>query len=389
MVVDVIILLDLAIILVVAKVFGEIAERVKIDPLVGEILAGLLVGPVLLWVHPSEFIEQMAFIGIIFLMFLLGLSTRFDDFKKDIYAGSALAIGGAALSFIGGFVIGEVVFNSFNIGLFLGVAMISTSTAIPIKALIDMGEFRTKVGQMLVVISMADDIIAILGVSLLATYFTVGTIQLWQSVALFFAMLGFILFVLTAGSRASDRALSIFQRMRDEQILITIPIIIVFILAFISQRVGVAAITGAFLAGMAMSRSVYNEPIIAPKIKTIGYGLFIPIFFAYSALIIQLDKLMSYWWLIIILLAVGIVAKVIGSGWTARFYGFRGREQGIIAIGMIPRGEYGIIVSQIALGLGVITGELYAAVIGFVVLTIIATPIAMRAFLSKEFRYRK
>ncbi|MBI5061341.1 MAG: cation:proton antiporter [Candidatus Aenigmarchaeota archaeon] len=389
MVIEVRILLDIALILIFAKIFGEIAERIKLDPLIGQIFAGLLLGPILLWVQPTQLLEFLSFLGIIFLMFLMGLSTRFDEVKKDLYTGSALAVSGAALSFIAGFIIGELVFNSFNIGLFLGIAIMSTSTAIPIKSLIDMGELKSRIGRMIVVTAMADDIISMLGVSFLTTYFTIGIVQLWQTVALFFTIIGFVLIILTFGSKISNGVLSVFQRMRDENILVTFPIAIVFILAFLSQRVGVAAVTGAFLAGMAMSKSVFNDPIISPKVRTIGYGIFIPIFFAYSAIIIDMSKLLSYWWFILILLAAGITAKMVGCGGLSRLFGFKGREQGIMAIGMIPRGEYGIIVSQLAFGLGIITGELYAAAIGFVIVTIILTPILMRLFVHSQTKYMK
>ncbi len=389
MVVEVKILLDIALILIFAKIFGEIAERIKLDPLLGQIAAGLLLGPILLWVQPTIFLEQIAFIGIIFLMFLLGLSTKFDEVKKDVYAGSALAVSAAALSFIGGFAVGEFIFQSFNVGLFLGVALMSTSTAIPIKALFDSGELKSRVGHMLVVTAMADDIIAMLGVSLLTTYFMVGAVQIWQIAALFFTIMGVTFIILTFGSRVSNRALSFFQKMRDENTLITFAIAIVFVLSFLSQRVGVAAVTGAFLAGMAISKSVFNEPIIGPKVRTIGYGIFIPIFFAYSALLVDINKMLSYWWLIAILLAVGITMKVVGCGVLSRIYGFRGREQGIMGIGMIPRGEYSIIVSQLAFTLGIITGELYAAALGFIIMTVIITPILLRLLVSRESKYAR
>jgi Kef-type K+ transport system membrane component KefB len=163
--------------------------------------------------------------------------------------------------------------------------------------------------------------------------------------------------------------------------------VIIFIFAFISQRIGVAAVTGAFLAGMAMSRSVFAEPVIAPKIRTIGYGFFIPIFFAYSALIIDLSTFVSYWWLIAILVAVGITLKAAASGWIARLFGFDSKEQTIMAIGMIPRGEYGIVIAQVAIGLGIITSQIYGALVGFIVITAIITPILFKLFVFRKHSY--
>jgi len=373
-------LLDIAILLGVAKIFGEIAERLKIDSLVGEIIGGLLVGPILHWIAPTSygFLNVIAMMGVLILLFLIGLSTRFDDVKSDIYKGTALASIAAGVSFIVGFAIGEIFFNSLPIGLFLGVALMGTSTAIPVKILIDNGEFKSKVGRMLVVIAMADDIITLLSLAALSTFFALGFVKIWEVVGLTFAVLGFILVVLTVGSKISDKILSWVQRMKDEQILLAVPLIIVFILAFVSQRIGIAAATGAFLAGMALNKSVFTEPIIAPKVKAIGYGFFIPLFFASSALIIDPGSFGEMWWFIVILVIFGVLAKALSTGFASGLFGFRGRDQKIIAIGMIPRGEYGIIISQIALTFGVITNQLYSAVIAFILITVIMTPILFK-----------
>ncbi|MFH0948952.1 MAG: cation:proton antiporter [Candidatus Aenigmatarchaeota archaeon] len=374
--------LAIALLLISAKMLGELVERIKINSLAGEILAGIIVGPVLGWVTPSAILGQIAGLGIIFLMFFIGLSTRFDDIKQHTYMGTAIASMGAFLTLIGGIAAGILIFHDFNIGLFLGIAMISTSTAIPIKTLIDYGEFNTHVGKSIVIIAMADDIIAILGLSFLVSYFSLGTIKVWEIMSLFLAVLGFIVLVLTAGSRVAGKLLSWVQYMKDEQILISVPLFIVFVFAFVGEHVGIAAVTGAFLAGMTISKSPFT-PVIIPKLKTFGYGLFIPLFFAYSAVFIDLHAIYTHIWLIITLVVIGSLAKAIGSGAFSRYFGFRGRDQAIIAVSMVPRGEYGIVISQIALAAGIITGELYTVMISFVVLTIFITPLLFRFVMRK------
>jgi len=386
-------LLDIAILLFFAKIFGEVAERFRVSSLVGEIFAGILVGPILHWVFPSDFITEMSLIGIVMLLYIIGLETKFDEIKSDVYKGSALAGVACFAALLGGLLVGEFVLGSWQIGLVIGVVMMGTSTAIPVKVMMDYGEFKTRVGRFLIITAMADDVITLIGLAAISTFLVLGTVQLWTIVGLTMAVIGFILVVLTIGSKVSDRILTFVRKyMRDEQVLVAIPLIIVIILAFVSDRIHIAAVTGAFLAGMAMANTSFTRTEILPKMKMIGYGIFIPIFFAASAVIIgfnpatsswDLTPFVSYWWVIAILVAVGVLTKAVVSGWFSKLLGFDKRERGIISIGMIPRGEYGIVIAQLAFGLGAITNQLYGSLIFFILITVIITPILYRIYFRR------
>lgn len=383
---DVQIFIDLALLLISAKVFGEIADRLGLSTLVGEVFGGILMGPLLGLVHPNLLLSQIAGFGILFMLFIIGLHTNFDEVKKDVYAGSVLAIAGIALTVLSGFLIGYFLFNSVQIGIFLGIAILSTSTAMTLRSLIDVGESQSRVYRMSLAIDLADEVLAILALSLLTTYFTIGNVKPWDVMYLFFAVLGFILVIITVGAKAVGQSLNIFQRMRDEQMLIAIPIAIVFVIAFVSEHVGIAGVTGAFLAGMAMNRSQLTQPIIVPKMKVIAYGFFVPVFFAYSALVLDIGALVTYMPVILLLLLTGALAKIIGCGLVSRFYGFNMREQMMTGIGMVPRGEYSIIISQLALTAGIIKNDLYTIMIAFVILSIMITPILLKIASKKRFR---
>ena len=372
------VLLDIALILIVAKIFGEIAQRLKFSSLIGEILAGVLLGPVLLIVHPSDFLERVASFGILFLLFLIGMHTKFDEFKKDIYKGSFLAISGALISFAAGFIIGYGVFDSFVTGIVLGVVLLSSSTAIALQSLGDIGEFRTNLYNKLTAVSSADDVVGILALSLLTTYLTYGTVEIWKVVGLFFAVLGFFFLILTAGSKLVAKFLQAFSKVKDEQIMLSVSLVILFVVAFVSEQVGIAGVIGAFLAGMALNRSPIAESVIVPKIKTIGYGFFIPLFFAYSAIILDLGALVSYAGIIVLLLVAIALSKILGCGVFGSVYGFSRREQLMIGIGMIALGEYSILVAQIAFAAGVLSQAAYTIIIAVVLLSIILTPILMK-----------
>ncbi len=384
MVFEITILLYIALILLAAKIFGEVAERLGVSALIGEVLAGLLFGPLLGIIKPNAFLEQIATLGVLFLLFIIGLNTRFDDVKKDAYKGSVLALVAAALSFIAGTSVGFAAFNDINAAIFLGVALLSTSTPITLRALANVGEIKTRVYEISLSIDMADKVIAILALSLLTTYSAYGTVQIWTVAALFFVVLGFFVVITTIGARAVSNFLSFFRMMVDEQMLVAIPLVIVFVVAFLSEQVGIAGVTGAFLAGMAMSKSQLTENIILPKTKIIGHGFFIPIFFAYSAVLFDLNALYSGWHVIVLLVVFGSLAKLIGAGYMGRFYKLGTREQLLIGIGMIPRGEFAIVISQIALAAGIVTSSIYTIAVASVIVTIIITPILMKLASGKK-----
>jgi Kef-type K+ transport system membrane component KefB len=208
-------------------------------------------------------------------------------------------------------------------------------------------------------------------------------VQIWTVAALFFAVIGFFLLITSAGAKIVAKFLDFFRGMKDEQILVSIPIVIIFAVAFLSEEVGIAGVTGAFLAGMVMNKSKLRETVIEPKMKIIGYGFFIPLFFAYSAIIFDISALVTYWPVVALLLAVGSVAKVVGCGYFARFYKFGRREQLLMGLGMIPRGEYSIVIAQIALAAAVITTQIYTVMLTFVVLSILITPVLLK-FAAKQ-----
>ncbi len=371
---DAFILFEIGIILLFAKVFGEVFRRLGVSSIVGEVIAGIFIGTVFHF-SSNHLIELISGIGILMLVFLIGLETKFEEIKSDVYRGSILAIAGSMLTFVGGLVLGEMIFGSLDIGIVIGVAMISTSTAIPIKTLIDRGQLKTPVGRILVVIAVADDIIAILALSIMSTYFAVGSIEIWGILVLFLMMLGFIYVTLAAGTRIAEKIVSfVGYHIKDEQALITAPIAVALATAALSQRLEIAAVTGAFIAGMIMSKSVFTRSIIIPKLETIGMGFFVPIFFAYSGMLMDLSSIAQTWWIVATLVVIGSVTKIIGSGFFSRFFGYSPREQAIISVSMVPRGEYGIVISQLALAIGAISGNVYTILLSFVVVTIIITP---------------
>lgn len=368
-------LFQLGILLVFAVILGEISSRLGISSMVGQIVAGIVAGPVMGWVRPDALLAFFSFLGLVVLVFLIGLETKVEEIRKDVYVGILLAASGALLSFVAGFLLGQLLFGGFSTGLAVGVAMISTSTAVSIKVLIDRKQYHTHTGRIFVIMAIADDVIAILALSLLVSYTSLGHISLMYVASLLLAILGFIFFILTFGDRVINKSIGFLQKSHDPEVFFTIPLVIAFVVSIWSENIGLAAVTGSFIAGMAMARSYFRESVIQPKMKVFGYGFVVPIFFAYSSIFVDLSIFATSWHIILVILAAGILAKAIGSGFMSRYFGFDSKAQKIISLGMIPRGEYGIVISQIALGAGIITGQVYSIMIVFILLTVILTPV--------------
>ncbi len=378
------ILLSIALLLFTAKVLGYLSSRLGFSSLLGEMIAGLLLGPVIFGlITPDPALKQLATFGILFFLFLVGLNSKVEDFREGIYEASAIAIGGDLLSFTLGFISGFLIFNSLPIAIFFGIALISSSTAMSIRVLSDARKMHTRAGRMLLPISLADDVIAILSIALLGTYISLGSVQLWQTLSIFLAIIGFFLLVLTFGSRVTKAMLDISERLRDEHMIITIALAILFFVAYVSEQVGVAAVTGAFLAGIAMSGSRQVEKEIIPKANAIGHAFFIPLFFAYSTIELETAGIVSGIGLAALLLVIGAAGKYLGCSGVSRVADFASEDRKIIGLAMIPRGEYTIIVAQLALASKFITPEIYTIAIGIVALSMVVTPLMMRFFLSK------
>ncbi len=376
------ILLSIAVLLIFAKIFGEMAERIKLSPLAGEIIGGLLAGPVLRLVAPQELLGELAGFGILFVIFLIGLQTNFDGTKGNLKPGLFLGLSGSVISFLFGFIIGYYVFG-IEAGLVMGVAILSTSTAITVRSISDLGELHSKAGKMIVAIDTVDEVIAIIAFSTLVSYFTLTGAEMWKIATLFFSMILAFFIVITFVSKFFNRFLGFFDEMNDDQFIIAMSIVLVFLLSFLTQQTGIAAITGAFLAGLMVNKSSIAEKVIIPKINTISSGFFAPLFFAYSALFIDIASIYNYAGVIIALFVLGILAKFVGSGVLSGYYGFRGREQITVGIGMIPRGEYSIIVAYTTLAMNIITPQVYTAIMAFVFLSMILAPLLFRKYVKQ------
>jgi Kef-type K+ transport system membrane component KefB len=371
-------LIALIAIIVVAKAFGEIAERLGQPGVLGELIGGVVVGVSGLGLVDAgdRTIHLLAQLGIIFLLFLIGLDT---DVKRLISVGGSatvVACVGVTLPFIGGFVVAHLLGLSWMVSVFLGATLTATSVGITARVLSDLGHLQDPESQVILGAAVVDDIIGVVlltVVSALAagrslTFFGIG-----RTVAVAF---GFVIIAIVVGSLLAPHLIRILERLRIARGLLFASIVAALGLAWVAERVGSAMIIGSFAAGLVLARTRLGKQIEHEVHEVAQF--FIPIFFVSVGAAVDLRSVNGRVLLIGCLLAlVGMIGKF-AAGFTAWKPGLR---RSVVGVGMIPRGEVELIFAQIGLSTHLLDAGLYSAVALMVILTTVIGPALLRRML--------
>jgi Kef-type K+ transport system membrane component KefB len=365
---------------VAAKLAAEIFERLKQPAVAGEILAGVVIGPsVLGLVAPSELTEALSEIGVIFLLFLVGLETKPADIFRVGWRALLVAVLGVVVPFIAGYLIVLAWGESKIEAIFVGAALVATSVGITARVLGQMGLLGLEVSRIILGAAVIDDILGLLilaVVSSLAKDGGVNYVQIGTTAAL---AVGFTLLVILVGARAVNRIRGRVENLKVGQSYLIFGLSLCLGLALVASYIGVAAIIGAFLAGMALSESAEDTDM--PHQAEAVTEFLLPFFLTNIGMQLKLEALLNRN-TIILALAVTILAvlsKLIGCGLAALPLGKKKAAQ--IGMGMVPRGEVGVVVAQIGLSLNAVDAAAYGVVLFMAVATtLIAPPFLMRLF---------
>lgn len=380
---------DLAIIIIAAKLFGILARKCKAPQVVGEIIAGLLIGPSILgFVQQTDFLVEMAEIGVVLLMFSAGLETDFKELLKTGPIAFLIACSGVFVPLLGGTLLymgfyGASPFGSdkFYIAVFMGVIMTATSVSITVQSLKEMGKLKGKVGTTILSAAIIDDVIGIIVLTFVIGFKNPATdpTNVVISTVLFFVM-AFVVGV---------AVFKLFQKL-DERYPHTqrIPILglaLCFAFAYAAERYfGIADITGAYVAGIVLC-SIQDSSYIEQKMEISSYMIFGPIFFAsigFKTSISHIDGSMLLFSLGFVVVA--LLSKVVGCGLMARICRFSPPDCLKIGVGMMTRGEVALIVAQKGLSVGLLGAEYFTAVILLIMVSSISTPVILKMLYAKE-----
>jgi Kef-type K+ transport system membrane component KefB len=377
------VLLSLFLMFAAAKVMAELFERLRQPAVVGEILAGVIIGPSILgWVQPSDLISVLAEIGVIFLLFNVGLETKpkaiFDVGKRAMFVG----VMGVLLPFVAGYFIAIAWGGSFAEAMFIGAALVATSVGITARVLAGMGLLDTETSRVILGAAIIDDILGLIILSLVSAVSqgSVSYVGLGKTAA---AAILFTLFVALVGSKVINKLSPVISRLRLQRPFFNLGLVLCLGLSVASVYVGVAAIIGAFLAGMALAESVEDNPRMHQATSGVTEFL-VPFFLANIGmqLNIAVFRDSSVLLLAVIITLAAVITKFVGCSIGA--WGMSRREMAQVGVGMVPRGEVGIVVAQIGLGLGVIEQSFFASVLFMAVTTTLIAPPLIKVFFAED-----
>lgn len=386
---------DLAIILVSAKILGLLARKIKVPQVVGEIVAGLLIGPsVLGLVGQTDFLTQMAEIGVILLMFSAGLGTNLKDMIKTGPFACIVAVCGVTVPLVLGTLLYMFFYGFAAIGtlhfykaVFIGVILTATSVSITVQTLYELGKLKTKLGTAIVSAAIIDDIIGIMVLTVVigiggnngsGAAGSAGILSVILRSLLFFVFSGIIGFAVYKLFKLLNKKYSHTQR---------IPIFglaLCMFLAYAAEKYfGVADVTGAFVAGIILC-NINDAEYIERKMSINSYIMFGPVFFAGIGLKTDIHGISGTIVLFsVCFVLVALVAKIIGCGLISKICKYSWRDSLIVGVGMMTRGEVALIVAQKGLSVGLLDSIYFTPVIILIIVSSILTPIFLKLLFSK------
>ncbi len=380
---------QLAIIIVAAKCFGLLAGKLHAPQVVGEIIAGLLIGPsVLNLVAQNDFLTRMAEIGVVLLMFLAGLETDIKDLLKTGPIAFAVACVGVAVPLLGGYVLYSCFYGWEAVGteefykaVFMGVIMTATSVSITVQTLRELGHLKGRVGTTIVSAAIIDDVIGIIVLT-----FVIG-FKSPDSQPMMVVVNTVLFFLVSAALGAIFYFFFKFMSRRYPHHRRT-PIYglaLCFLLAYIAEKFfGIADITGAYLAGIILC-SVQDSEYIARKMDVSSYMLFGPVFFASIGLKTEISGVTPAILLFYRRLYSGSPdRKNHWCGLVAKLCRFSGKDSLKVGVGMMTRGEVALIVAQKGLAVGLLSSVYFTSVILLIMVSSIATPIVLKLLYKGE-----
>ncbi|MGE8079978.1 cation:proton antiporter [Peribacillus loiseleuriae] len=373
-------ILQLAIILVAAKIAGSISVRLGQPSVLGKLLIGIVLGPsVLGLVTETETLAAFSQIGVILLMFIAGLETDLDEFKRTGKAATFVGFGGIIAPLVLGYFAGMMMdLTSFQ-SWFLGLLLSATSVSISVQALKEMNQLKSPEGTAILGAAVIDDVVVIIALAFLMS-FAGGEVDLTIVIlkkVLFFA--GAIL----VGWKIVPWFLKKFASLKVTETVISSALIICFVYAYLAEYTGVAAIIGAYIAGVAISVTGYKHEVFE-KVETISYSIFVPVFFTSIGITAQFSGIMNHLALIVLLSILAIATKLVGAAVGAKLAGFGWNSSFGIGAAMVSRGEVALIIAAIGLESKLLSQDLFAVLVVVILVTTIVTPPMMKWFFKSN-----
>lgn len=375
---------QIAIILVATLIASFISNRIGIPAVLGELIVGILIGPALLsWISPTNFIKQMAEIGVILLMFAAGCESDLDLLRKYFKPSMLAALCGMVLPIILiaplGIYFGMVPLHA----IFLGVVFAATSVSISVVVMKELNFTQNREASTILGAAVVDDILAVIVLSIMMSFAGQGQIDLVSlTKQLLIQVLYFIGLVIVV-KWLTPIIFRVTTMLQVQYATVITALIIAFSLAYLAEVVGLSDVVGAFFAGVAVGQTEYRHKINL-AIEGIGNSLFMPLFFVNIGLSMTFTNFLGQLGFIISLVIVAVLTKIIGCGGAVKLLGFDWPSSLIVGTGMVSRGEMALIVAQIGLTSHLMSATHYSAVIMAIIITTLLSPLLLKKAISQK-----
>jgi Kef-type K+ transport system membrane component KefB len=359
-----------------AKLLAEVFDRFRQPAILGEIIAGVVIGPsVLNWVAPNSTIETLAELGVMFLLFRVGLEVNPRDLWKVRGTALAVATMGVVAPMAAGWYFMRSLGSSTPESLFVGASLVATSVGVTAHVLGQRGLLSIRASQVILAAAVIDDILGLIVLAVVSGV-SQGHADLLEIAVNSAMALGFTAVVACWGpSAARILANVLHRRLRAGEVQFNLAMVVLLLLAVVAMRTGMAAIVGAFLAGMMLSETA--ERRIVDLTRGIS-ELLVPFFLASIGLHMDLSLFrdLHMLWVVAAIFVLAVISKLIGCGAGAVHLGARDMMR--VGLGMVPRGEVGMVVARYGLAAGIVSAKAYGAVVAMAVTTTMVTPLLLR-----------
>lgn len=371
----------LVVILIATLIGGQLSARLRLPAVVGELLAGIVIGPgIFNLVQPGGIIKVFSDIGVIFLMFLAGLDSDIKTLKKLFRPSVLVAAFGMIVPIIIAYITG-ILFNFSQVeSLFLGLTFSATSVSISVAVLQEMGRLEGKEGMTILGAAVADDMLSILLLSIASGLTGVSEpgSNMGKDLALsLLIQAAFLILLVLLSVYVIPRLINLSQRLTLPVPETLVTMIIVAFASWGAEEVGLSNVIGAFFAGLALNRTSAQKTL-KKNFIVIGYSSFIPIFFVSIGLDMSIKGILHDFILFIVLVIGGVFSKLVGAGLGAKIAGFSNSSSLLVGTGMVSRGEMALVVAQIGLTNHLLAPAAYSTVIGAIIMTTVISPFLLK-----------
>ena len=377
---------ELILILITTVLLGQLFSRLNMPAVIGQLLSGIILGPAILgWVHPDSIVALFSEFGVILLMFLAGLESDLDLLKKYFKLSFTVAAVGVILPVVFTGLASMAFGMKFLEALFIGIVFAATSVSISVGVLQGANKLHTRAGSAILGAAVVDDILAVVVLSLFTTFSHEGGKSGVTDNFLINLLIeaSYFIVVWLIYKWVAPHFMKAAEKLDVNYSVVIASLVLALAMAWAADFVGLSAVVGAFFGGLAIRQTPqYKE--VNSSVSSIGYAIFIPVFFADIGLSMTFESFIQDIWFIIVMTILALVSKFWAGKYSSEVFGFTKNEGNIVGAGMISRGEVALIVAQIGINHHLFPEDIYSSLILVIIVTTVLSPFILNHYIKKQ-----